>query len=119
MRIAIPLVQGQVSQHFGHCEKMLFVDADREQRKITGRRVEKAPEHVPGLLPRWLQQQGVDVVIAGGIGARARDLLAQASVQVLTGISTSDPDAAVNAFLAGELQSGPNGCDHSGGGCHH
>ncbi len=119
MRIAIPLAQGQVSQHFGHCEEMLFVDTDQEKRTILGRRVEKAPDHVPGLLPRWLKQEGVDVVIAGGIGGRAQALLADAAIEVMTGITSSDPDAAVTAFLAGELQSGANGCNHSGGNCHH
>jgi predicted Fe-Mo cluster-binding NifX family protein len=42
--------------------------------------VEKAPEHQPGLLPLWLKERGVNVVIAGGIGSRAMDLLTAASV---------------------------------------
>jgi len=86
---------------------------------VAGRRVEKAPDHQPGLLPLWLKERGVNVVIAGGIGARAKDLLAAASVQVLAGISASDPEVIVSTFLNGKLETGLTGCDHSGGSCQH
>ncbi len=119
MRIAVPLAEGNLCQHFGHCEEMLFVDADRQTQTIACRKVEKAPEHAPGVLPQWLKEHGVNVVLAGGIGTHAQQLLAGAAIEVVTGISLSDPQAAVSAFLAGRLLSGGNGCDHSGEACHH
>jgi len=119
MRIAIPLSGGQISQHFGHSEQFLFVDADMKQRTVLGKSVEEAPEHAPGLLPKWLVEHGVDTVIAVGLGARARDLLSASSVKVLTGVSIADPDALISEFLNDRLQTGANGCDHSGHACHH
>ncbi len=119
MRIAIPLSEGRLCQHFGHCEEFLFVDAEPETKSVDAQRVEKAPEHQPGLLPLWLKERGVSVVIAGGIGARAMDLLTAASVQVLAGITTSDPEVIVSTFLNGKLETGITGCDHSGSSCHH
>jgi predicted Fe-Mo cluster-binding NifX family protein len=119
MRIAIPLSGGQISQHFGHSEQFLFVDADMKQRTVIGKSVEQAPEHVPGLLPKWLVEHGVNTVIAVGLGARARDLLSASSVKVLTGVSIADPDALISEFLNDRLQTGANGCDHSGHACHH
>ena len=119
MRIAIPLAQGQLCQHFGHCEEMLFVDTDADRRQVTGRSVEKTPEHVPGLLPQWLKEHQVNVVLAGGIGARAQELLAAASIEVLTGVTSADPQAAVSAYLEGTLKSIAYQCEHSGGACHH
>lgn len=119
MRIAIPLAEGRLCQHFGHCEEFLFVDAEPDTKSVAERRVEKAPEHQPGLLPLWLKRRGVNVVIAGGIGSRAMDLLTAASVQVLAGISASDPEVIVNTFLNGKLETGTIGCDHSGSSCHH
>jgi predicted Fe-Mo cluster-binding NifX family protein len=98
---------------------MLFVDTDGDRREVTGRTVEKTPAHVPGLLPQWLKERQVNVVLAGGIGARAQELLAAASIQVLTGVSVADPEAAVSGFLDGTLKSGGYECDHSGGACHH
>jgi ATP-binding protein involved in chromosome partitioning len=97
----------------------LFVDADKNKRSVLGRSVENAPEHVPGLLPKWLVEHGVDTVIAVGLGARARDLLSASSVKVLTGVSTSDPDALISEFLNDRLEIGANACDHSGHRCRH
>lgn len=119
MRIAMPLAGGQISHHFGHSEEFLFADADMEKREVVKRHVEKAPEHVPGFLPRWLKDRDVDVVIAFGMGGRARDLLTATSIQVVTGVSSSDPTVVLTNFLAGNLETGQNGCDHSGHNCSH
>jgi predicted Fe-Mo cluster-binding NifX family protein len=119
MRIAIPISGGQISRHFGHSEEFLFADADMEKHEVVKSQVEKAPEHVPGFLPRWLKDRYVDVVIAFGMGNRARDLLTASSVQVVTGISTSDPAATLTDFLSGNLETGPGGCDHSEHACDH
>jgi ATP-binding protein involved in chromosome partitioning len=108
-----------LSQHFGHSEQFLFVDADREQQKVLCKKMEIAPEHVPGLLPRWLAEHGVDMVIAAGLGAQARDLLAASSMQVLTGVSIVDAGVLVTDFVKGRLEVGPKHCDHSGHGCSH
>jgi len=117
MRIAIPLSEGRLSQHFGHSEEFLLVDADLEQRNILGKEVVAAPEHVPGFLPQWLSERGVTVVIAAGLGSRARDMLAASSVTVVTGASLADPETLIARFLSGMIESGPNGCDHSEHGC--
>ncbi|HEV2398870.1 MAG TPA: NifB/NifX family molybdenum-iron cluster-binding protein [Candidatus Sulfotelmatobacter sp.] len=119
MRIAIPISDGRISQHFGHSEQFLFVDADIKQRTVLSKSIEKAPEHAPGLLPKWLIEHGVDTVIAVGLGARARDLLSASSVKVLTGVTNGEPDALISDFLHDRLETGANGCDHSGHQCHH
>jgi predicted Fe-Mo cluster-binding NifX family protein len=119
MRIAIPLSAGQLSQHFGHSEQFLFFDADMEQRKVLHRNLEAAPDHALGLLPAWLAEHRVNIVIAAGLGARARDLLAANSVKVLTGVSAVDPEVLVSDFVNGGLETGTNACDHSKHGCSH
>ncbi|MBZ5667563.1 MAG: NifB/NifX family molybdenum-iron cluster-binding protein [Acidobacteriia bacterium] len=119
MRIAVPLSGGRLSQHFGHSEQFLFVDADLEQKQVLGRNVETAPEHAPRVLPKWLAEHGVDVVIASGMGEHARGLLAASSVQVLTGVSATDPEVLVADFIHARLETGANYCDHSGHSCNH
>lgn len=119
MRIAVPLSAGQLAEHFGHCEQFLFADADPQNRTVLHKTLETAPEHAPGLLPRWLAEHGVNVVIAGGLGARARDLLAASSVQVVAGAPVAEPDVLIASFLNGTLQTGEGRCDHSMHGCHH
>lgn len=117
MRIALPLSDGRLSQHFGHSEHFLFVDADAEARKILGKEIVAAPDHVPGFLPQWLSSHGVNVVIAAGLGARAHDLLTASSVTVVTGVSATDPETLVAGFLNGTIKTGANSCDHSGHNC--
>ena len=71
------------------------------------------------MLPRWLAEHGVSVVVAAGLGGRARDLLAASSIQVLSGVSAVDPEVLVADFVNGRLETGTNQCDHSGHGCSH
>ena len=70
------------------------------------------PAHEPGVLPRWLGEKGVNIIIAGGMGSRAQNLFAEQNIEVVVGAPAEAPDAIVNAYLAGSLQAGDNICDH-------
>src|SRR5665647_3540859 len=66
MRIAIATENRDVCQHFGHCpEYSIFTIEDKEIQKTE---VIPNPGHRPDFLPGYLHQQGVDVIIAGGMG---------------------------------------------------
>ena len=90
MRIAIPLAAGRLCMHFGHCEQFALVDVDEAAQKGRGTTLLTPPPHEPGLLPRWLHEQGADVVIAGGMGQRAQQLFAQSGIRVLVGSAGGD-----------------------------
>lgn len=112
MRIAIPLAGDRLAQHFGHCAKFALIDVDRTAKKIIASTQVDAPEHQPGLLPPWLRGQGVDLVIAGGIGSRALALFQAASIDVVTGAPADPIQDLVERFLDGTLAAGENICDH-------
>mgnify|MGYP000197517347 CR=1 FL=1 len=112
MRIAIPLANGNLSMHFGHCECFALIDVDQMEKKIIKREDITAPPHQPGLLPPWLAEQGVEVIIAGGMGQRAQGLFAQQGIQVVIGAPAETPERLVNDFLSGTLAVGENICDH-------
>jgi ATP-binding protein involved in chromosome partitioning len=112
MRIAIPLVGGQLSMHFGHCEEFALIDVDETSKTITTKTVVKSPEHEPGLLPRWLHEKGANLIVAGGMGQRAQGLFAENGIKVIVGASVDTPENVVNHFLQGDLQTGENVCDH-------
>ncbi|MGQ9574826.1 MAG: NifB/NifX family molybdenum-iron cluster-binding protein [Thermoguttaceae bacterium] len=112
MTIAIPVTNGRLALHFGHCERFALVDVDDATRRLRGMTLLDAPPHEPGLLPSWLHQRGVDTVIAGGMGPRAQQLFAHAGINVILGAPAETPEALVSAYLAGTLQSGENICDH-------
>lgn len=112
MRIAIPLNGGKLARHFGHCEEFALFDAEGEQAKVAECDRVPAPPHEPGLLPRYLKEQGADVIIADGMGRRARQLFSQAGIKVVVGAEGSEPRTIVAEYVNGDLSTGPNLCEH-------
>ncbi len=112
MRIAVPVVNGKLSAHFGHCETFALIDADPQAKSILQREDVAAPPHEPGLLPGWLAERGANVIIAGGIGGRAQSLFVERGISVVAGAPAETPERLASAYLAGTLQHGRNTCDH-------
>jgi len=112
MKIAIPLVEGKLSAHFGHCEQFAIVNVDPESKAIQSQDLLAPPAHEPGVLPAWLAEQGVSVIIAGGMGQRAQGLFTQQNIQVIVGAPSETPERLVASYLAETLQVGDNICDH-------
>ncbi len=117
MRIAIPVSGGRLAQHFGHCEVFALIDVDPVTRQTTASTEVNAPEHQPGLLPPWLKERGVNLVIAGGMGSRAHSLFASVSIEVLSGAPSETAATLVRQYLDGTLVTGQNTCDHSAHTC--
>ncbi len=111
-RIAVPVVSGKLSPHFGHCEQFVIFEPGDEPGAVKAVDVLEAPPHQPGLLPAWLSERGADVVIAGGMGNRAQELFSQAGIEVVIGAAGRDPKELAASFLDGTLVSGRNICDH-------
>ncbi|HEO70229.1 MAG TPA: ATPase [Candidatus Hydrogenedentes bacterium] len=111
-RIAIPVAEKRLALHFGHCQEFALVDVDDQANTIVNTAYVPAPPHQPGLLPRWLHEQGVHVIIAGGMGQRAQGLFLQAGIDVVVGAASGVPEQVVRAYLEGMLETGENLCDH-------
>lgn len=111
MKIAIPTAGKKLCMHFGHCEEFAVIDVDNS-KKIVKTEYVIPPPHEPGLLPKWLHEMGVNVIIAGGMGQRAQSLFAENSIQIVAGAPSESPDALVGKFLNGTLETGANACDH-------
>lgn len=112
MRVAIPVAAGKLAAHFGHCETFALLDIELQQRQLSGRQDVAAPPHEPGLLPPWLAEQGVEMIIAGGMGQRAQDLFLQNGITVYVGAPAVEPELLVQHFMTGSLSLGSNCCDH-------
>lgn len=112
MRIAIPLTEGRLSQHFGHCEQFAIIDADPDTKKLTHTEMLTPPAHEPGALPKWLSGLCVDLIIASGIGRRAQQLFAQNNINVVVGATDNTAQELALQYLTGQLQCGENICDH-------
>jgi len=110
MKVAIPLAEGKLTAHFGHCQEFALVEV--EDNQIKGKEIQIPPPHEPGVLPKWLHEQGADVIIAGGMGMRAIDLFTQNGIKVMTGAPSLTPEELVKQYLDNTLTAGDNLCDH-------
>jgi len=109
-RIAIPLENGILCSHFGHCEQFAIIDA--ENNLISGETLITPPPHEPGLLPAWLAEKSVTDVIAGGMGQRAISLFNQQNINVFVGAELKSPKELAGQLLNNSLAAGANYCDH-------
>lgn len=109
-KVAIPLAEGRLCNHFGHCEEFAVIRV--KEGLIDGKELHIPPAHEPGVLPRWLGDLGVNLVFAGGMGQRALGLFAEQGIRVITGSPGDKPETLVQSYLSGTLVSGPNVCDH-------
>ena len=112
MKYAIPVSGGVVAMHFGHCEQFALFDVDETEKKVVKKELVSAPEHEPGLFPRWLAEKGASFIIAGGMGSRAQNLFRENNIEVILGTMETDPDKAIQSYLDGSLDTGSNICDH-------
>jgi len=112
MKIAIPVAEGKLCLHFGHSEGFMTFEVEPEGKKILKEEYLPAPPHEPCLLPRWLSEKGVKVVITGGMGSRAQNFFREFGIEVLLGASAAEPRKLVQDYLKGKLELGENVCDH-------
>ncbi|HPD94957.1 MAG: NifB/NifX family molybdenum-iron cluster-binding protein [Bacteroidales bacterium] len=119
-RIAIPLENGLLSPHFGHCQAFAYVDV--ENNTIVKTTTMDPPEHQPGTFPKWVAENGATDVIAGGMGPQAVNLFNGYGVNAFVGAPIMSPNDLVTDFIAGKLNLSANYCDHgddSNHECHH
>ena len=93
-----------VAHHFGRCPYFALVEVDGEE--ILADRIIDNPylsSHQPGQVPEFVQQQGADVMLSGGMGGRAIQFFNQFGIEVATGASGTAGEA-VRSYLNGDLK---------------
>ena len=108
-KIAIPTNGGQVAAHFGRCPQFTIVEVDKGE--IVNKNVIDNPGHTPGFLPRFLNEKGVDCVLAAGMGRRAVDLFAENNIEIVTGVS-GKVENGLNKYINDNLDPDRNFCNH-------
>ena len=111
MRIAIPTTDGKLCAHFGHCDEFSIVDVNNVNGEINIRT--DAPEDgVSCHCAAWIAQQGVNLVLAGGIGGRPIVALNELGIEVIAGCPAMEIKELVNCYLNQQLEIGINSCGH-------
>lgn len=91
MRIAVAAqddrgLEGLVAHHFGRCPFYALVDV--EGQAVVASEVLANPyfnKHQPGQVPYFIQAQGAEVMVAGGMGRRAIDIFDQMNIEAYSG----------------------------------
>ncbi|MCI4398579.1 MAG: NifB/NifX family molybdenum-iron cluster-binding protein [Acidobacteria bacterium] len=119
-KLAVPVVNGRFSQHFGGADRFAIFEVDEKARKIVSSVSAVPPPHEQGSFPTWLKEQGVNTILAGGMGPRAVTMLEDFGIQVVIGVSGAGaPDDVVKRFLEGSLSASGESCHDQGfHGCH-
>ncbi|MCR5770455.1 MAG: FKBP-type peptidyl-prolyl cis-trans isomerase [Butyrivibrio sp.] len=118
MKLAVTYAGGEIFQHFGKTEEFKIYEI--EDNKVVSSTVigneGLGHESLAGLLA----EQKVEKLICGGLGQGALNALSASGIEVISG-AEGDADAAVFAYLNGELESRGVNCDHhhEEGGEHH
>jgi predicted Fe-Mo cluster-binding NifX family protein len=116
VKYAIPVHGGRLSPHFGQSTEFMLIDANGG---ITSKQTISTRAHRCGSLPRLFASHGVKVVLAGGMGLSPRLAFERSGIEVVLGVSESDPEKAVLAHLNHTLISGQNVCEHGDVTCDH
>ena len=112
MKVAIPVVQEKLAMHFGHSQSFSLIEIDEATKAVTGSTSVIPPAHEPGVLPKWLHEQGADVIITGGMGMRAQQLFQQYGIKVVVGAPVETPEKVAELWIKGQLVTSGNICDH-------
>lgn len=108
--IAIPLENGVLCEHFGHCQQFAIVEVI--DNSIISIQEITPPEHQPGLYPKWVAGYGATDVIAGGMGQHAINLFNEQKINVFVGAPVRNARELVTDFLNNTLQLNSNYCNH-------
>ena len=107
MRVAISADGDSVSEHFGRCPSYTIVDV--EDGKVGKKEVVANPGHMPGAIPQFLHDKGVECIIAGGMGARAVGFFDEFGIKPIVGVQGRIDDI-IEKLIKGELKGGESLC---------
>jgi len=108
MKIAISTDGDEVSPHFGRCPQFTIIEI--EENKLLDKKVIENPGHHPDYLPQYLGKLGVDRIIAGGMGVRAKGQFNRKSIETILGVS-GKIDEIIDKIKDGSLKGGEGICE--------
>ncbi|BCS87256.1 NifB/NifX family molybdenum-iron cluster-binding protein [Pseudodesulfovibrio sediminis] len=112
MIIALPTRDGNIDDHFGHCDHYTLITLDDDKNIVSKERMD-SPEGCgcKSDIAPVLAMKGVKVMLAGNMGQGAVNILQDNKIQVVRGCS-GDIDVVVEKWLAGEIKDELIICDH-------
>lgn len=112
MKIALPTRDGQIDNHFGHCDHFTVLEVNA-QREIISRTVLESPQGCgcKSNIASTLAELGVQWMLAGNMGQGAVNVLTAQNIQVVRGCS-GDVETVASEWLKGNVADNLVACDH-------
>ena len=107
MKIALTCDKDLISEHFGHAPYFGIYEVTGNQYSLID--MMKSPGHQPGSLPKFLNEQGVKVMISGNMGDGAFRLFKEFGIEVIVG-AKGRLDDVLKSFASGTLKSNEHVC---------
>jgi len=108
MKIAVSTDGDMVSPHFGRCPQFTIIEI--KNGKLISKKIIENPGHHPNYLPRYLGKMGVDCIIAGGMGMRAKGNFDREGIKTILGVEGKVEEAIVK-LKDGSLKGGEGICE--------
>jgi predicted DNA-binding protein (UPF0251 family)/predicted Fe-Mo cluster-binding NifX family protein len=110
-KVAFPTSdRNHVDQHFGHTNEFcIYTVKDNEVKDVS---FVTPPPHKPAVLPLFLRDLEVDVIITGGMGQRAVELFKHNGIDVILG-AQGKIARNLEDYFDGELLSTVSPCEHN------
>ncbi len=111
MKIAVPVTsENQIDGHFGHCESY-SVFTITENKEIAEKKNVKSPQGCgcKSDIASVLAADGVSVMLAGGIGGGAINVLNSSGIEVIRGCA-GDATEVVKLYLKGLVEDSGSSC---------
>ena len=94
IKIAIPTKNNQVDDHFGHCEYFSIIEVDDNKKMTSQFKIESSKScGCKTNLAEELANEGVTILLAGGIGQGAINKLKSQNIEVLAGFNGTIEEA--------------------------
>jgi len=103
MRIAISAEGDHVSPLFERCLRFTIIEI--ENRSVISKKSVDNPGRSPEFIPWFLFENGVEVIIAGGMGICATGIIDELGITPIMGVS-GQIDEVIDQFLKGALKGG-------------
>jgi len=113
MKLAVPVDQnGRIDGHFGHCEYYRVYEISDDHQIISAQTLPSVNGcGCKSNIANVLAAMGVKVMLAGGIGMGAVNVLNQAGIEVVRGCS-GDSEELVKLYLKGQVIDSGETCSH-------
>lgn len=105
-RIAIPVINGKLSEYFGRCTHYEIFEVNR--RQVKRNLIEFPSDRDIKTMPLWISNQGITDVVTHKIDSAIMELFFSLKISLYVGIRCTSTEEIIQQLLEGKLKSDEN-----------